>query len=228
MIRRPPRSTHCISSAASDVYKRQVVVVGSDFVIPRCRHFRFRFCCYFFAGPSVSFWFVVACSSSPATIPSSLLSLAAASSFLVAGIFDLVLLLLFIFLSARQFHVGLLLFVRGRQRRLGKSCLCSIPIFVFNMAFLLTLLNLFFQLLARIWCRQRQRRPTSVRQLFFHHCSWFLEGRPWQANATTAWQKPLVSERREHDRQPRALATDRQFQRSWRRNHDRSIIQLIQ
>eukprot|EP00826_Nyctotherus_ovalis_P019692 TRINITY_DN16100_c0_g1_i5.p1 TRINITY_DN16100_c0_g1~~TRINITY_DN16100_c0_g1_i5.p1 ORF type:complete len:123 (+),score=8.26 TRINITY_DN16100_c0_g1_i5:28-369(+) len=25
MIRRPPRSTHCISSAASDVYKRQVV-----------------------------------------------------------------------------------------------------------------------------------------------------------------------------------------------------------
>ena len=27
MIRRPPRSTHCISSAASDVYKRQVVDV---------------------------------------------------------------------------------------------------------------------------------------------------------------------------------------------------------
>ena len=26
MIRRPPRSTHCISSAASDVYKRQVMV----------------------------------------------------------------------------------------------------------------------------------------------------------------------------------------------------------
>ena len=25
MIRRPPRSTHCISSAASDVYKRQTV-----------------------------------------------------------------------------------------------------------------------------------------------------------------------------------------------------------
>ena len=25
MIRRPPRSTHCISSAASDVYKRQVL-----------------------------------------------------------------------------------------------------------------------------------------------------------------------------------------------------------
>eukprot|EP00975_Prorocentrum_lima_P011195 2374681-Prorocentrum_lima.AAC.1 len=24
MIRRPPRSTHCISSAASDVYKRQL------------------------------------------------------------------------------------------------------------------------------------------------------------------------------------------------------------
>jgi len=35
MIRRPPRSTHCISSAASDVYKRQtqegvVVAVGDD------------------------------------------------------------------------------------------------------------------------------------------------------------------------------------------------------
>eukprot|EP00826_Nyctotherus_ovalis_P008173 TRINITY_DN12109_c0_g1_i5.p2 TRINITY_DN12109_c0_g1~~TRINITY_DN12109_c0_g1_i5.p2 ORF type:complete len:129 (+),score=37.99 TRINITY_DN12109_c0_g1_i5:23-388(+) len=28
MIRRPPRSTHCISSAASDVYKRQVTVGG--------------------------------------------------------------------------------------------------------------------------------------------------------------------------------------------------------
>eukprot|EP00826_Nyctotherus_ovalis_P039260 TRINITY_DN375_c0_g1_i6.p1 TRINITY_DN375_c0_g1~~TRINITY_DN375_c0_g1_i6.p1 ORF type:complete len:161 (-),score=66.58 TRINITY_DN375_c0_g1_i6:53-511(-) len=27
MIRRPPRSTHCISSAASDVYKRQVIMV---------------------------------------------------------------------------------------------------------------------------------------------------------------------------------------------------------
>eukprot|EP00825_Cyclidium_porcatum_P021140 TRINITY_DN23678_c0_g1_i1.p3 TRINITY_DN23678_c0_g1~~TRINITY_DN23678_c0_g1_i1.p3 ORF type:complete len:102 (-),score=6.69 TRINITY_DN23678_c0_g1_i1:258-563(-) len=25
MIRRPPRSTHCISSAASDVYKRQLI-----------------------------------------------------------------------------------------------------------------------------------------------------------------------------------------------------------
>ncbi|GAB5872789.1 hypothetical protein JMUB7539_27280 [Staphylococcus aureus] len=25
MIRRPPRSTHCISSAASDVYKRQII-----------------------------------------------------------------------------------------------------------------------------------------------------------------------------------------------------------
>eukprot|EP00826_Nyctotherus_ovalis_P031005 TRINITY_DN2475_c0_g1_i14.p1 TRINITY_DN2475_c0_g1~~TRINITY_DN2475_c0_g1_i14.p1 ORF type:complete len:320 (+),score=169.78 TRINITY_DN2475_c0_g1_i14:40-960(+) len=32
MIRRPPRSTHCISSAASDVYKRQVYnVVGTTF-----------------------------------------------------------------------------------------------------------------------------------------------------------------------------------------------------
>jgi len=29
MIRRPPRSTHCISSAASDVYKRQVVAVAT-------------------------------------------------------------------------------------------------------------------------------------------------------------------------------------------------------
>ena len=30
MIRRPPRSTHCISSAASDVYKRQVKLLGTD------------------------------------------------------------------------------------------------------------------------------------------------------------------------------------------------------
>eukprot|EP00826_Nyctotherus_ovalis_P049309 TRINITY_DN5946_c0_g1_i11.p2 TRINITY_DN5946_c0_g1~~TRINITY_DN5946_c0_g1_i11.p2 ORF type:complete len:129 (+),score=18.81 TRINITY_DN5946_c0_g1_i11:23-388(+) len=29
MIRRPPRSTHCISSAASDVYKRQVYMACS-------------------------------------------------------------------------------------------------------------------------------------------------------------------------------------------------------
>eukprot|EP00826_Nyctotherus_ovalis_P055277 TRINITY_DN7327_c0_g1_i16.p1 TRINITY_DN7327_c0_g1~~TRINITY_DN7327_c0_g1_i16.p1 ORF type:complete len:117 (+),score=11.74 TRINITY_DN7327_c0_g1_i16:24-353(+) len=27
MIRRPPRSTHCISSAASDVYKRQMLAL---------------------------------------------------------------------------------------------------------------------------------------------------------------------------------------------------------
>ena len=27
MIRRPPRSTHCISSAASDVYKRQIEAI---------------------------------------------------------------------------------------------------------------------------------------------------------------------------------------------------------
>eukprot|EP00826_Nyctotherus_ovalis_P011557 TRINITY_DN13000_c0_g2_i12.p1 TRINITY_DN13000_c0_g2~~TRINITY_DN13000_c0_g2_i12.p1 ORF type:complete len:198 (+),score=38.95 TRINITY_DN13000_c0_g2_i12:28-594(+) len=37
MIRRPPRSTHCISSAASDVYKRQTqstwgIATGSDLV----------------------------------------------------------------------------------------------------------------------------------------------------------------------------------------------------
>jgi len=30
MIRRPPRSTHCISSAASDVYKRQAYVNGAN------------------------------------------------------------------------------------------------------------------------------------------------------------------------------------------------------
>eukprot|EP00826_Nyctotherus_ovalis_P050904 TRINITY_DN6306_c0_g1_i1.p1 TRINITY_DN6306_c0_g1~~TRINITY_DN6306_c0_g1_i1.p1 ORF type:complete len:181 (+),score=37.70 TRINITY_DN6306_c0_g1_i1:24-545(+) len=34
MIRRPPRSTHCISSAASDVYKRQGHVVGLAEVDP--------------------------------------------------------------------------------------------------------------------------------------------------------------------------------------------------
>ena len=30
IIRRPPRSTHCISSAASDVYKRQLYFGGVD------------------------------------------------------------------------------------------------------------------------------------------------------------------------------------------------------
>eukprot|EP00825_Cyclidium_porcatum_P031054 TRINITY_DN32858_c0_g1_i1.p2 TRINITY_DN32858_c0_g1~~TRINITY_DN32858_c0_g1_i1.p2 ORF type:complete len:143 (+),score=21.09 TRINITY_DN32858_c0_g1_i1:59-487(+) len=36
MIRRPPRSTHCISSAASDVYKRQINAeyMGIDVVDP--------------------------------------------------------------------------------------------------------------------------------------------------------------------------------------------------
>ena len=32
MIRRPPRSTHCISSAASDVYKRQLQVFEGDVI----------------------------------------------------------------------------------------------------------------------------------------------------------------------------------------------------
>eukprot|EP00825_Cyclidium_porcatum_P003505 TRINITY_DN11628_c0_g1_i1.p1 TRINITY_DN11628_c0_g1~~TRINITY_DN11628_c0_g1_i1.p1 ORF type:complete len:101 (-),score=27.85 TRINITY_DN11628_c0_g1_i1:41-343(-) len=32
MIRRPPRSTHCISSAASDVYKRQQLMSLNDFL----------------------------------------------------------------------------------------------------------------------------------------------------------------------------------------------------
>eukprot|EP00825_Cyclidium_porcatum_P041737 TRINITY_DN5543_c0_g1_i5.p5 TRINITY_DN5543_c0_g1~~TRINITY_DN5543_c0_g1_i5.p5 ORF type:complete len:112 (+),score=44.51 TRINITY_DN5543_c0_g1_i5:88-423(+) len=36
MIRRPPRSTHCISSAASDVYKRQVSTQSTwDFPIAK-------------------------------------------------------------------------------------------------------------------------------------------------------------------------------------------------
>ena len=29
MIRRPPRATHCISSAASDVYKRQILMIST-------------------------------------------------------------------------------------------------------------------------------------------------------------------------------------------------------
>ena len=32
MIRRPPRSTHCISSAASDVYKRQGIDLAPDYL----------------------------------------------------------------------------------------------------------------------------------------------------------------------------------------------------
>eukprot|EP00969_Alexandrium_andersonii_P315581 13943365-Alexandrium_andersonii.AAC.1 len=41
MIRRPPRSTHCISSAASDVHKRQrckrLQRCGPLVVVPLCR-----------------------------------------------------------------------------------------------------------------------------------------------------------------------------------------------
>eukprot|EP00825_Cyclidium_porcatum_P040651 TRINITY_DN5191_c0_g1_i1.p2 TRINITY_DN5191_c0_g1~~TRINITY_DN5191_c0_g1_i1.p2 ORF type:complete len:125 (+),score=14.24 TRINITY_DN5191_c0_g1_i1:68-442(+) len=48
MSRRPPRSTHCISSAASDVYKRQ----WYDFV-----HFLFYFSYLFF--PFVLVFFVI-------------------------------------------------------------------------------------------------------------------------------------------------------------------------
>eukprot|EP00825_Cyclidium_porcatum_P022138 TRINITY_DN24453_c0_g1_i3.p1 TRINITY_DN24453_c0_g1~~TRINITY_DN24453_c0_g1_i3.p1 ORF type:complete len:102 (+),score=13.70 TRINITY_DN24453_c0_g1_i3:114-419(+) len=33
MIRRPPRSTHCISSAASDVYKRQLILLFNTYRI---------------------------------------------------------------------------------------------------------------------------------------------------------------------------------------------------
>eukprot|EP00825_Cyclidium_porcatum_P008830 TRINITY_DN14429_c0_g1_i1.p1 TRINITY_DN14429_c0_g1~~TRINITY_DN14429_c0_g1_i1.p1 ORF type:complete len:129 (-),score=26.67 TRINITY_DN14429_c0_g1_i1:39-425(-) len=39
MIRRPPRSTHCISSAASDVYKRQVST-QSTWGLQLARHMR--------------------------------------------------------------------------------------------------------------------------------------------------------------------------------------------
>ena len=35
MIRRPPRSTHCISSAASDVYKRQSLTLCLEAAIDR-------------------------------------------------------------------------------------------------------------------------------------------------------------------------------------------------
>ena len=35
MIRRPPRSTHCISSAASDVYKRQVLWIAKKIPKPQ-------------------------------------------------------------------------------------------------------------------------------------------------------------------------------------------------
>ena len=38
MIRRPPRSTHCISSAASDVYKRQIKDnIEYDHLIQNCK-----------------------------------------------------------------------------------------------------------------------------------------------------------------------------------------------
>jgi len=38
MIRRPPRSTHCISSAASDVYKRQALARAANLpIIIHCR-----------------------------------------------------------------------------------------------------------------------------------------------------------------------------------------------
>eukprot|EP00826_Nyctotherus_ovalis_P006442 TRINITY_DN1152_c0_g2_i1.p2 TRINITY_DN1152_c0_g2~~TRINITY_DN1152_c0_g2_i1.p2 ORF type:complete len:104 (-),score=40.50 TRINITY_DN1152_c0_g2_i1:51-341(-) len=36
MIRRPPRSTHCISSAASDVYKRQEYISTRWYRSPEC------------------------------------------------------------------------------------------------------------------------------------------------------------------------------------------------
>ncbi len=45
MIRRPPRSTHCISSAASSVYKRQdldAVVHKSDYLIVKWDESVFR------------------------------------------------------------------------------------------------------------------------------------------------------------------------------------------
>eukprot|EP00826_Nyctotherus_ovalis_P061172 TRINITY_DN8675_c0_g3_i1.p1 TRINITY_DN8675_c0_g3~~TRINITY_DN8675_c0_g3_i1.p1 ORF type:complete len:109 (-),score=14.41 TRINITY_DN8675_c0_g3_i1:1-306(-) len=47
MIRRPPRSTHCISSAASDVYKRQV----HEFLLKSLEcHVILSFLCIFFGS----------------------------------------------------------------------------------------------------------------------------------------------------------------------------------
>eukprot|EP00826_Nyctotherus_ovalis_P011313 TRINITY_DN12950_c0_g4_i1.p2 TRINITY_DN12950_c0_g4~~TRINITY_DN12950_c0_g4_i1.p2 ORF type:complete len:163 (+),score=12.15 TRINITY_DN12950_c0_g4_i1:23-490(+) len=44
MIRRPPRSTHCISSAASDVYKRQLWRCGESMIVVRvCSGFEFDY-----------------------------------------------------------------------------------------------------------------------------------------------------------------------------------------
>eukprot|EP00825_Cyclidium_porcatum_P006240 TRINITY_DN13082_c0_g1_i4.p4 TRINITY_DN13082_c0_g1~~TRINITY_DN13082_c0_g1_i4.p4 ORF type:complete len:111 (-),score=15.96 TRINITY_DN13082_c0_g1_i4:191-523(-) len=45
MIRRPPRSTHCISSAASDVYKRQISMYEYGYF--------FRCCCICFKEKSL-------------------------------------------------------------------------------------------------------------------------------------------------------------------------------
>eukprot|EP00825_Cyclidium_porcatum_P026976 TRINITY_DN28_c0_g1_i3.p1 TRINITY_DN28_c0_g1~~TRINITY_DN28_c0_g1_i3.p1 ORF type:complete len:503 (-),score=97.54 TRINITY_DN28_c0_g1_i3:8-1516(-) len=42
MIRRPPRSTHCISSAASDVYKRQVVSTQSTWGINQFLYIKYQ------------------------------------------------------------------------------------------------------------------------------------------------------------------------------------------
>eukprot|EP00825_Cyclidium_porcatum_P009428 TRINITY_DN14811_c0_g1_i2.p1 TRINITY_DN14811_c0_g1~~TRINITY_DN14811_c0_g1_i2.p1 ORF type:complete len:244 (+),score=45.56 TRINITY_DN14811_c0_g1_i2:146-877(+) len=46
MIRRPPRSTHCISSAASDVYKRQIIIgdqqVGKSSLLLQFSEQRFK------------------------------------------------------------------------------------------------------------------------------------------------------------------------------------------
>ena len=44
MIRRPPRSTHCISSAASDVYKRQLMNSLMD-ILMRFRQWKVAFMC---------------------------------------------------------------------------------------------------------------------------------------------------------------------------------------
>eukprot|EP00825_Cyclidium_porcatum_P051550 TRINITY_DN9525_c0_g1_i1.p1 TRINITY_DN9525_c0_g1~~TRINITY_DN9525_c0_g1_i1.p1 ORF type:complete len:320 (+),score=58.19 TRINITY_DN9525_c0_g1_i1:97-1056(+) len=45
MIRRPPRSTHCISSAASDVYKRQVLNLQGQIIPPQSIATLFDKCC---------------------------------------------------------------------------------------------------------------------------------------------------------------------------------------
>ena len=81
MIRRPPRSTHCISSAASDVYKRQGLFRQSRFAF----FLNFLVCNFLMCSVALPFWTIFAFSPTAAIDSSTLCRVQGYVIFSIAG-----------------------------------------------------------------------------------------------------------------------------------------------